>query len=151
VFSRESGWPGLIPSHFRCKLITMSTLAVETEAEIWNRTIKPDQGDLSPDAARAFLMLKLPPADIERVNALSAKASEDALTAVESAQLDNYLNVGRTLELLKAKARFSLLSTPFHKCTNVIRTCANAVSQAEVPEGRHASSPGQARHERRPG
>jgi uncharacterized protein YnzC (UPF0291/DUF896 family) len=86
----------------------MSTLTVETETEIWSRTIKPDQGDLSPDAARALLALKLPAVDVQRINELSAKAREGALSAVESALLDNYLNVGRALELLKAKARFSL-------------------------------------------
>jgi hypothetical protein len=86
----------------------MSTATVETEAEIWNRTIMPDQGDLPPAAARALLELKLPLADVERVNELSAKARDGALSPAESTQLDNYLNVGRALELLKAKARFSL-------------------------------------------
>jgi hypothetical protein len=88
----------------------MSILTVETEAEIWNRTIKPDEGDLPPDAARALLMLKLPLGDVERVNELSARAQEGTLSPTESVQLDNYLNVGRALELLKAKARFSLRS-----------------------------------------
>jgi len=58
--------------------------------------------------ARALLDLKLPPADIDRINVLSAKAQEETLTADETRELGSYLNVGRTLELIKAKARLSL-------------------------------------------
>jgi hypothetical protein len=89
----------------------MSAPTVETEAEIWNRTIQPESGTLSAEAARALLELKLRPRDVGRVNELSAKASEGALTADESRELDSYLNVGRALELLKAKARLSLRRT----------------------------------------
>jgi len=86
----------------------MSAAIAENEAAIWNRTIKPENGDLAPEAARALLELKLPPEDIARVNELSAKAGEGTLTDDESRELDNYLNVGRALELFKAKARYSL-------------------------------------------
>ena len=82
--------------------------ATLTEAEIWNRTIQPDAGGLPAAAARALLELKLASADVAQVNELSAKARAGALSAVEERQLDNYLNVGRVLELLKAKARLSL-------------------------------------------
>ena len=86
----------------------MSIATRETEAEIWSRTIEPEQGNLSAEAAQALLALKLPPADVERVNLLSSRAASGALTPQETRELDNYLNVGRTLELLKAKARLSL-------------------------------------------
>ena len=86
----------------------MSMVTAESEAEIWSRTIQPENGNWSAEAARALLALKLPAADVERVNELSAKAREGTLTPDESRELDNYLNVGRTLELLKAKARLSL-------------------------------------------
>ena len=82
--------------------------ATQTEAEIWNRAIQPDEGGLAPEAARALLKLKLASADVERVNDLSAKARAGALSDGEERQLDSYLNVGRALELLKAKARASL-------------------------------------------
>jgi hypothetical protein len=82
--------------------------ATQTEAEIWNRTIQPEEGGLSAEAARVLLELKLASADVERVNELSAKAREGALSDAEERQLDSYLNVGRALELLKAKARMSL-------------------------------------------
>jgi len=86
-------------------------MIAETEAEIWNRTIGPENGDLSPDAAHALLRMKLSPTDVDRLNALSVKAREGTLTDVERRELDNYLNVGRALELLKAKARISLRHT----------------------------------------
>jgi hypothetical protein len=40
---------------------------------------------------------------------LSDKANEGVLTSEEAEELDRYLNVGRALEFLKAKARLSLL------------------------------------------
>ena len=89
----------------------MSSATAETEAEIWNRTIQPESGTWSAEAARALLDLKLRPGDVERVNELSAKAREGALTDEEGRELDSFLNVGRALELLKAKARLSLRRT----------------------------------------
>jgi hypothetical protein len=86
----------------------MSIAAPGTEAEIWDRTIEPQNGDLPPEAARAWLRLQLSPADCQRVNELSAKAQAGALSEGEERELDRYLNVGRALELLKAKARLSL-------------------------------------------
>ena len=79
-----------------------------TETEIWSRTIQPEQGTLPPEAAQALLKLKLTADDLARVNELSAKAQEGTITDEEERQLDNYLNVGRALELIKAKARLSL-------------------------------------------
>jgi hypothetical protein len=89
----------------------MSATPAETETEIWNRTIQPENGNLPLAAARAWLELKLSPGDRERINELSANAREGTLTAAEEQELDNYLNVGRALELLKAKARCSLERT----------------------------------------
>ncbi len=89
----------------------MSLIEEPTEAEIWNRTIQPEEGGLSPAAAQALLELELAPTDIALVNKLSAKARDGVLTNAEQRQLDNYLNVGRALELLKAKARLSLRRT----------------------------------------
>ena len=79
-----------------------------TEAEIWDRTIRPSVGDLSPAAARELLRLRIADSDAERIRELSQKANSGQLTAAEERELDNYLNVGRTLEFLKAKARLSL-------------------------------------------
>jgi hypothetical protein len=79
-----------------------------TETEIWGRTIRPEIGDLSPTAARELLRLHLVDDDAERVRELSGKANVGSLNADEEKELDYYLNVGRALEFLKAKARLSL-------------------------------------------
>lgn len=86
----------------------MSADPVVTEAEIWSRTIQPGVGDLSAEAAREWLRLQISEADAERVRTLSQRANSGQLTAAEDRELENYLNVGRTLEFLKAKARLSL-------------------------------------------
>jgi len=86
----------------------MTVESSATEAEIWLRTIRPDEGDLSPEAAREWLRLQLSDPDAERVRELSTKANCGQLTDIEERELENYLTVGRTLQLLKAKARLSL-------------------------------------------
>lgn len=86
----------------------MQVATAGTEAEIWKRTIDPEKGGLSPQAAAALMDLRFLPSDVKRISSLSAKASEGALRPEELQELDNYLNVGRALELIKAKARLSL-------------------------------------------
>jgi len=89
----------------------MSTATEITETEIWLRVIQPRNGDLSPEAAREWLRLRLSNTDTERVRELSHKADEGTLTQDEERELDAYLNVGSVLDLLKAKARLSLNKT----------------------------------------
>jgi len=79
-----------------------------TEVEIWSRAIQPESGSLSAAAARELMHLRLADADQARVRELSSKANAGSLTAEETQELDYYLNVGRALEFLKAKARLSL-------------------------------------------
>ena len=86
----------------------MSATVALTETEIWNRTIRPEVGDLSAEAARELLRLRLSDDDVARVRELSGKANTGALAAEEAQELDHYLNVGRALEFLKAMARLSL-------------------------------------------
>lgn len=86
----------------------MATESLVTEAEIWSRTIRPEVGDLSPAAAHELLRLKISESDATRVKKLSQKANTGTLTGPEEQELNRYLNVGRTLEFLKAKARLSL-------------------------------------------
>ena len=86
----------------------MSIATSTTEVEIWDRVIRPEIGDFSVAAAHEFLRLKLSASDLDRVRLLSAKANDGALNDDEARELDHYLNVGRTLELIKAKSRLSL-------------------------------------------
>jgi hypothetical protein len=53
----------------------MNPEAAATEAEIWSRTIRLAAGDLSPEAAREWLRLRISDADAERVCELSEKGS----------------------------------------------------------------------------
>lgn len=86
----------------------MKPTAVGNETEIWSRAIRPEISDLSAGAARELLRLSLASEDLTRVAELSGKANAGALTVEETQELDYYLNVGRALEFLKAKARVSL-------------------------------------------
>ena len=75
---------------------------------IWKRAIQPEAGTFSPAEAKAMLRLKLAQADLDRADALAAKARAGKLSPQEEQQLDNYLAVGSVLEFLKSKARCSL-------------------------------------------
>lgn len=86
----------------------MSVVMPNSEAAIWSRALHPEQGDLSPEAARSILRIQLSATDHSRVNELAAKATEGTLTEPEERELDSYRNVGRLLELMKSKARRSL-------------------------------------------
>jgi len=88
--------------------MSANTSLAATETEIWDRTIRPEVGDVSAEAGRELLRLRLCPDDVARVRRLSDKASEGVLSPEEAEELDHYLNVGRALEFLKAKARLSL-------------------------------------------
>ena len=76
--------------------------------EILARTIKPEEGTLSIEAARAFLSFQLSPLDRERVNELAARARAGTLTAEERAELDDYERITCLVELMQSKARLSL-------------------------------------------
>ena len=86
----------------------MNSDAAVTEVEIWDRAIRPETGDFSAAASRDLLRLRMSDADTKRVQELSDKANEGALSELEAEELDHYLNVGRALEFIKAKARLSL-------------------------------------------
>lgn len=86
-----------------------ATLPVDKTAfGIWSRIVKPDQATLTPELARALLSLDFDEADHQRVDQLSAKASEGTLTPLERAELEEYIRVNNELMLLHSKARLSL-------------------------------------------
>ncbi len=70
--------------------------------------MKPDKGTLNAEAARAILELDFTPEDHHRVEALSRKAQEGALSGEEQAELEEYLRVNDALMILQSKARQSL-------------------------------------------
>lgn len=86
----------------------MSNAIAETAAEIWERTLKPDEGNLPVDAARFFLGVTLAEADRTRLAELSGKARDGSMTTDEDRELDIYLELGWFLDGMKSKARLSL-------------------------------------------
>lgn len=81
-----------------------SSLAPETEVEVWLRILHPDK-ELSPRVARAILGLSFPKDDVTRMHELSAKARAGTLTHEEDAEMDHFERVGSILSTLKSKAR----------------------------------------------
>ncbi|HEY2953371.1 MAG TPA: hypothetical protein VGK40_12350 [Verrucomicrobiae bacterium] len=86
----------------------MSNAIAETTAEIWVRTLKPDEGNLPVEAARFFLGVNLAEAGRTRLAELSAKARDGSLSPEEDRKLDLYLELGWFLDSVKSKARLSL-------------------------------------------
>lgn len=86
-----------------------------SQEAILSRLIRPQEQTLSEAAARAILQIEFDPRDRERMRELAAKNQEGVLTEKEQDELDNYLRIGRLVDLLCAKARLSLVrsgSTP---------------------------------------
>jgi uncharacterized protein (DUF433 family) len=82
----------------------MSATAASQEGVILSRVVR----DLPPEAARWLLGLDFDPVDRERIAVLYDKAREGTLSEAEDAELEDYGDVGRLLEILRIKARASL-------------------------------------------
>ena len=77
-------------------------------SEILTRVFCSDDGNLEPAFAQFILKLDFPPSDHQRIEELSAKAHEGALTSVEPSELEAYLHVNDFVAIVKSKARLSL-------------------------------------------
>lgn len=86
----------------------MSATATSHEGPILRRIFRPEQGDLPAAAAQWLLTVDFAGEDHARMAELLEKAREGDLTPVEDAELEDYGDVGRMLELLKAKAKVTL-------------------------------------------
>lgn len=86
----------------------MSTVVEPSLADVWERTIRPQEPNLAPEVARYFLEIRFDDRDRTRMNALAASAREGALSESESIELSNYMQMGWFLDLMKSKARISL-------------------------------------------
>lgn len=76
--------------------------------EILARMIKPE-GDIWPiETARMILDWKLAREDVDRVNALCAKARAGTITVEERAELDDYEETATQVEIMQSKARIAL-------------------------------------------
>lgn len=80
-------------------------IPANTEAAILARIIQADESELTPEAARYLLSMKLPATDEDRVNELSAKARHGSLTEIEQQELESYLHIGILLGIIQSRAR----------------------------------------------
>ena len=85
--------------------MSSQVITPNSEAAILARIIQADERQLTPEAARYLLSMKLPPEDEDRVNQLSAKAREGSLTEAETQELDSHLHIGSLLAVMQSKAR----------------------------------------------
>lgn len=81
---------------------------MNSEAAILERIIEPEKPGLNRALAEYLFSLDFKPTDHERMNRLSEKAQEGALTQEEERELDSYLSMGHFLALLQSKARITL-------------------------------------------
>lgn len=79
-----------------------------TESAILRRLLAANQQPFDPATANFVLSLDFTLDDHERMNELSAKAQEGALSSAEERELESYLNVGDLLAIMQSKARISL-------------------------------------------
>jgi hypothetical protein len=86
------------------------TMVANFLSDILTRVLRPESGDLPPEVARYLLGLHLDQHDRDRMEALWVKANRGTLTADETKELDSYLDVTLSLDILRAKARLSLKS-----------------------------------------
>lgn len=98
----------LEPAPAACHNSPMSVNAEQREAAIWRRVIRPGAPGWSRAAAEAILALDFQPDDHERMLLLLEQAKSGNLTPDEAAELENYRQVGTTLELLQSRARLSI-------------------------------------------
>ena len=81
----------------------------DREAAILTRMIHPERADLPEEAAEAVLKLfGLDQSDSDRLHDLLVRNQDDALTPTEKDELEAYLRVSMMIDLMHAKARYSL-------------------------------------------
>jgi hypothetical protein len=88
------------------------TLTATHQADILARVFRPEEADMSEDAARSLLKLTFSAEDRERMDALAAKAREGSLSDEEVLELENYERVNNLLGIMKSKARRCLKQPP---------------------------------------
>ncbi len=88
--------------------------SVNFEPVIWARLIQTPKEPISPEAARYLLSIDFnSAADRSRMQELMDKSNEGALTPVEDAELDGYVNIANVLSVMHSRARVALRSAGF--------------------------------------
>lgn len=83
-------------------------MKTNTGAAILNRLFDPEGDHLPADAARFLARLDFPQRDHLRMEELSNKAAEGALSTDERDELEEYLRIADMLAIIQSKARRSL-------------------------------------------
>ena len=102
---------------------------------ILSRVFRTDRGDLAPETARWLLGVDFDPDDRKRIAALYEKAREGTLSEQEDAELEDYGEVGRFLEILRARAR-ATLNSQVHEKVEEAPPAYGAIIVADPPPAR---------------
>jgi hypothetical protein len=89
-------------------MATVQSTTGRNEAAILSRVIRPEKDDLPDEQAKALLRLKFEQDDLDRLHELVVRNQDNELTAAEKEELEDYLRVSAFLDLMHAKARYSL-------------------------------------------
>jgi hypothetical protein len=89
-------------------MATVQGTTGSNEAAILSRVIRPEKDDLPDEQAKALLRMKFEQSDLDRLHVLVVKNQDDELTPAEKEELEGYLRVSAFLDLMHAKARYSL-------------------------------------------
>jgi hypothetical protein len=87
----------------------MSANALQSAVDLLSDAMRPTEPSFTTEFANQVLSLKLPAEAAERIRDLLYKNNAGTLTPEEQELLDGYLMVGEFMNLMKAKARVTLL------------------------------------------
>jgi hypothetical protein len=87
---------------------TETHLPPNSQAAILSRLIRPEDDNLTLEAAEGFLRIKFEQRELDRMHQLAVKNQDGALTPQERDEMDNYRRVGFLLDLIHSKARRAL-------------------------------------------
>lgn len=83
----------------------MSQTIFNTQGTILDRAFSSIQAGMSVEAAKYFLSITLSDLDRQRANDLAARARAGSLTSEEQSEIDEYRRAGRTIEMLRIRAK----------------------------------------------
>jgi hypothetical protein len=87
----------------------VSAIKPTDEVIILSRAIRPDSGDWPVEIANGIMSITLAEDDRNRMNELGRHATAGELSPDEEIEIEKYRRATRVIELLKAKARVSLV------------------------------------------
>ncbi len=89
----------------------VSTIPRTDATTILSRAIDANNGGWPEEVARGILSIAISPSDVKRMNALAKLAQAGELSSDEQVEIESYRQAVGLLDILKAKARISLMRT----------------------------------------